>query len=552
MSHSNSTRVSRRELLRGVGVVAIGSTGCGDEADPGSTGNGGAGASGGASVGGAGGVASGGAAPGGAGGAGGGGPNPEATTWDARYEAALGPIPVDAKWVAMDGSDGNSGSEATPYATLAKALENIGPGGQVIVKDGVYTGSENWINDAITSIPSGTSNEKRTIIRAHHRFAVRLTQTTRPSGYTQSIIRIPPGTSFVWIDGIIAETSWNAGSGDDNASHTVSDEGSDNRLTRIIVKKSSCAQYGGAFAYGDRSVLEDCHAIGAGRYVFYGGAGGDSYAVGASVLRRCTSYLAFGPALEPTASFAFYGSNDGSFADCKDVLFANCYEIDSPHIEGTALYGYKWGSWYHAKSVRNVRHIGCGVLTGGAEHAAFRTDNYGPEAAALASYEDCFVWDYRRGSPMSVSAYGKATNGTITVDHCTAGALPGATYIEDPSTTTQANNLFGEGVQFLPMRVGNLGADQRYSVGRFLSRFGDEGFDLPQTDMPLWPFPYEAELAAVAAEPILRPTNHHPASVTQSSNPYEGRSLEGDPRFLTKRIWEAAGNPMPDLEEIYS
>ena len=50
------------------------------------------------------------------------------------------------------------------------------------------------------------------------------------------------------------------------------------------------------------------------------------------MLRRCVSYMPFGPVFEPASSFNFYGSNTSSYDLCRDVLFANCYEIDSPHL----------------------------------------------------------------------------------------------------------------------------------------------------------------------------------------------------------------------------
>ncbi len=467
-------------------------------------------------------------------------------TWDARYDAALGAIPSDAKWVSTTGSDSAAGTQAAPFKTIKKALRSISGGGQVVIEDGTYEGADNWINEITGPVPSGTAG-KRTIIRAKNRFGVRIVQSARPSGYYESIVYLGPSSSYVWIDGIVAETTWAAAAADDNASATVWDDGTHNRLTRILVKKSSCSRYGGAFAYGRGALLEDCHAVGSGRYMFFGGTGGDSAPAGAAVLRRCTSTMHFGPALEPSASFCFYGSNDGSYAECKDVLFANCYEIDSPHLVGADADAVKWGSAYLPKSVRNVRFIGCGSLGSGAEYAAFRTDNYGGASDTLASFVDCFVWGFTNGSPATAAAFGKASNGVVTADHCTTGSLPGP--VNGGGVT--ATNMLSAGVVHPVARVSGAGAEQRFAVGAFLSAWGDAGFDVPDASLPLWPFPYEADLAKLAAEPLTKPTTDKPTGVTSAKNPYAGNAKDGSPMTLTKRIWEAAGTAMPPYASIY-
>ncbi len=467
------------------------------------------------------------------------------TNWDGLYTTALGAIPSNARWVATTGNDTNSGSATQPFLTIARALEGLPKGGQIIIKDGVYSGAANWINPNLTAIPNGLSDSQRTIIRAENRFGVRIVQTARPSGYYQSIVHLAPSSEFIWIDGIIAETTWTAARADDSAAFVVSDLGQNNRITRVIVKKSSCCQYGGSFAYGRGAVLEDCHAIGSGRYAFYGGSGGDSEPMGNAVLRRCTSYMPFGPSIEPTASFAFYGSNDGAYELCRDVLFANCYELDSPHIKATPSNGdnLKWGSFYFPKSVRNVRLIGCGSLNGGAEYGAYSTDNYGGNTDVLAEFTDCFAWDMRVGSSNSLTAFRKADNGIIRVKQCSAGLIPGDD-LSVPSSTETSNNNFSDTIEYLTLRNNGKGAEQKYAIGKFLSSYGQTGFDQPQTSLRLWNFPYETELASISAELISKPSGDLPTTASSSSNPFATSSF-------TKRIWQATGRTMPALSTIY-
>jgi hypothetical protein len=112
------------------------------------------------------------------------------------------------------------------------------------------------------------------------------------------------------------------------------------------------------------------------------------------------------------------------------------------------------------------------------------------------------------------------------------------------TSTEASNNLFSDTVEYLVRRSNNLGAEQRFAVGAFLSGFGAPGYDQPQPTLRLWPFPYEAELAKVAAEIMERPAGDQPGSAATSSNPYAALSL-------TKRIWEATGRMMPDWAEIY-
>jgi hypothetical protein len=469
----------------------------------------------------------------------------QSTNWDELYTNALRTIPTSARWVATNGNDNNTGSATQPFLTIARALQGLPEGGQIIIKDGVYSGANNWINAAINPIPNGVSDAQRTIIRAENRFKVRIVQNARPNGYYQAIVRLEPNTQHIWIDGLIAETTWEAARADDNAAFVVFDEGNNNRLTRMIVKHSSCSQYGGSFAFGKGALLEDCHSIGSGRYAFYGGSGGNSAPSGNAVLRRCTSYMPFGPVLEPTASFSFYGSNDGSYDLCRDVLYANCYEFDSPHLKPAQTDGnnLKWASFYTPKSVRNVRYLGCGSLNNGAEYGAFATDNYGGDTDLLAEFTDCFAWDLRLNSSSFVAAFRKADNGIIRVDQCTAGLIPGDNF-SLPNSTESSNNLFIDDLAYLPLRTAGKGADQRYAIGQFLSSYGATGFDQPQTQLPLWAFPYETELATVTAETILKPSGDMPVDVSSSKNPFAISSL-------TKRIWQATGRAMPDLSSIY-
>ena len=59
-------------------------------------------------------------------------------------------IPGGAKFVATTGNDTNDGSQATPYATLSKAITAISSGGTIVVRAGVYREGFISVNKVIT------------------------------------------------------------------------------------------------------------------------------------------------------------------------------------------------------------------------------------------------------------------------------------------------------------------------------------------------------------------------------------------------------------------
>ena len=472
--------------------------------------------------------------------------------YDALYDAALGSNGATAKWVSTTGNDttGN-GTSGNPYLTIGKAISVMSAGGEVIVKNGTYTGTANWISTNQVAIPNGSAGAY-TRIRAENRFGVRITMTAAPSGYGDCPIRLD-AKQYVWVDGFIVESTFIASTTDGNDNCLVEYGAATHcRGTRLIVKRRSCDQYGGAYSFGDGNVFEDCHHFGSSRYAYQGGTGGGSSPSGSTVLRRCVSFMPFGPVFEPTASFNFYGSNTSSYDLCKDVLFANCYEIDSPHLPKKAAENpedLKWGSFYHPKSVRNVEHIGCGIINGGAEYGGIRYDNYGGAGAALGSIIDSFVAGFNNGSPGSAECFSKSSsNGTIPVTNCTGTGAPGG--FASIAGFTLTSNLTS-GVTHPVLRQSTNGAEQKYAVGAFLSERGDANYKTVQTSMKLWPFPYEDTLASVFAETITRVTQDVPTGVSTSPNPFTGTSLGGQTQTFTRRVFESTGNQTPDLSTIY-
>lgn len=468
--------------------------------------------------------------------------------YDALYSAELAAQGGSNIYVATTGNDTTgTGSSGAPYLTIGKAISVMAAGDQVIVKNGTYTGTSNWISTNQVAIPNGSAGAY-TRIRAENRFGVRIVQSSSPAIYSDAPIKLG-SKQYVWVDGFIVESTFTASTGDGNDDCVVDLSSAVHcRATRIIAKRKSCDQYGSSFQYGNGNVLEDCHHFGSSRYAYYGGTGGGSSAAGSTVLRRCVSFMPFGPVFEPTASFCFYGSNTSAYALCKDVLFANCYEIDSPHLpkkSGQNPEDLKWGAWYHPKSVRNIEHVGCGVINGGAEYGAFRTDNYGGASDVLATFTDCFVSGLQNGNGTATpGGFSKASNGLITCANYTVRDIPGAAVPASGSTNTLG---LTSSIVYPTQRVGGNGANQTYAVGAFLSEYGSSGYKTVQTSMPLWPFPYETYLHGIWDETISRVTQDVPTGTATSGDPASGISLGGYPMTFTRRVWESAGNATPSF-----
>ena len=441
--------------------------------------------------------------------------------WDAAYTARRGSLDA-AIWLATDGLDSNPGTQAAPFATMGRALSKVTPNGLIVVKDGQYVAGESgWINDHFGTVPSGVR------VFAQNPFKARISSNS--SQYDGAAIVLERATG-VWIDGIVIDRA--------SAQYEYAiNLGNNNTLSRCIVKMHTVSQYGGAVACGSGCVVEDVHAFGAGRYMFYSGSGGNSVAVGNNVLRRCVSHLAFNRLQEPSASFSFYGSNDADYAGVANMLYANCYEIDSPALYRGDPDATKWAAFYCPKAVRNVRFVGCGVINAGATYGGFRTDNFGSQSVQLASYSNCFVAGLAGSAGSGITPQGfsaSSSTGTNPASDCTVFNAPAGFASNVPTTRPLTS-----GTIYPVRKLAGSGAEQRYAVGKLLSRWGDAGFDAPQINLPLWPFPYESVIASFFAEIVPRPgpagAFYGPAN---SINPFVSASF-------TRRVWESCGNAQP-------
>lgn len=477
---------------------------------------------------------------------------------DAVYDAAyifanpkLGAPPAGAMWVATNGNDttGN-GSQGNPYATIQRAIQAITAGGTVIVKDGTYTGESQWISSRRVTIPSGSAGNWTTI-RAENRFGVRINYPSPATLYGDAPINLGNTTSYIWVDGFIVNATYTASTGDGNDTVNFQDEGVRNRITRWASRKVSCDAYGGHLSTGTRdsySVIADGFMFGSIRYGLQMGSGGLDLQVGKAVVQRCVAYSPFGPVAQPTGTYSIYGSNNGAWTLARDVLWANCYEIDSPNLPTqTNPDGYKWASFIHPKSVRNIRHIGCGVINGGAEVAGYRTSSVSTSSDQFASYRDCFVAGFGNGSNAVATGF-SVGSGTIDITNCTVSGVPGGAFPSSGAWTGSAN--LTSGINNPVTRVAGNGAEQRYAVG-FLKEYDEAGYDVIDASLKLWPWPYESIASSLFGETITRVPQDQPVGTSQSTNPFAGTSIGGQPQTFTRRVWESMGVQIPDLSTVY-
>lgn len=457
--------------------------------------------------------------------------------FDGLYTTAFAGLNYSStKYVSTTGSNGNNGNSlGSAYASVDYAVSQISANGLILVADGTYNvGTSGWLNSTAGNTPPNGTGSNYTTIRAINPGGATISQTSQ--SYYGSLIRLT-SSQRIWIDGF--NFSHDAAHEDEAIFHLPDVS----RITRCMFRRRQSGTYGATIYLGVGSLMQDCAAYGAGRYLFYTGSGSGDSVAGTNVFRRVVGRMDWALATQPVATFAHYGSDNGSWVDSKETLFANCLAIDGPATENQATYGFKWASFYNPKHQRDLRYRGCIALNDGADLASFRSDNIG--SPTLSAY-DCAIWDNDNNTQSGQSPNGfHRQNGTFTIDHCTGGLILGS----DTSGTTNlsaANHRFSDSMTNILQRVGGNGAEILYCHGTFLTHWGETGFDTV-TSVPLWPWPYESRIKAWMDTQISRPASHFPSTPSSSRQSFQGTALGGSAMTLTRRVWEAAGTQMPSL-----
>jgi hypothetical protein len=462
--------------------------------------------------------------------------------FDGLYTTAFDALTYSGtKYVSTTGSNANNGNSlVNAYASVDYAASQISANGLILVDDGTYTiGTSGWLNSTTGNTPPSGTSTNYTTIRAINPGSVTLNQASQ--SYYGSILRLTGGAR-IWVDG------FNFTHDDPHPDEAIFYFGADNsRLTRCMFRRRQSGTYGATLYLGVGCLVQDVALYGAGRYMCNTGSNSGNSVAGTNVFRRVVARLDWALCDQPVATFAHYGSDDGGYVDSKQTLWANCVDIDGPAVENQASFGFKWGSFYHPKHQRDIRHKGCIVLNAGCDLASFRTDNIG---SPTMSAENCAIWDNDNNTQSGQSPIGFAVAaGSMSVTNCFGGQILGA----DTSGTTNTNNRFTDSPtspQNIVQRSGSTGAEILYCHGAFLSHWGETNFDTVTTD-PLWPWPYESRIKSWLDTQITKPSAHFPASPTSSRQSFTGTSINGDEMTLTRRVWEAAGAAIPDLSTIY-
>ena len=480
-------------------------------------------------------------------------------------------------YISPAGSDSSgSGTFGSSWATLSTAFSNMTGGDTLIVKDGLYIGADNHINN--NSHPPRGSTGAWTTIKAEHDGAVIF------SGLGDGLFFILPGNTLnlYWqFEGIL----W-CNTGGDNIYLGKS----------AYVKFLRCGAYDSGngnnsnFTVGagcDYILFENCYAYGNGRYKF------NMYKSNHIILRQCVGRLDRDDAQgEPIAVFSVYS--------CSDVEVQNCIAIDTDQT-GKYLNVEVWGGPFIVPStnldsyrINFNRCIGINIKLGG-----LNTTGNEYHMCHNVTFKDCVLWDV---SLTGVGAYLYNLKGlNDTIMNCTFGINTSDTRIfssynsigysnntvfknnvvykatgtpilfdnietEDYNDLYQnqgrgkgahdktlnpiwnvssnpkgalkyivkvetASNLSGKGEE----EGADIGANALKMIGKTGTLWGEPGYNVEQ-NMDMWPFPNED---------LIRTKMKAYNAGGVSGN----RGFCADGTTLTKYIWEYLGNTIPP--EIY-
>ncbi|MBL8521429.1 MAG: hypothetical protein JNK75_12240 [Betaproteobacteria bacterium] len=423
------------------------------------------------------------------------------------------------KYVATTGNDSTGdGSFANPWKTISKGINTMAGGDILVVRNGTYTGLQNFINN----VKSGTAS-KYTVIMAETPMEVRI-QSATGLGYYDYMLNL--ANNYIKVDGFIFDMA-----GTTYPPHIGNVEGNFNKIMRSIFKRSGDIDaYGGLlFIGGNDNLVEDVAGTGACRYCFE--QGGPDAATQRTIWRRVVGRMDYSNSNQPKATFSTYGNNNDN--SVRDHLYQNVIAIDG---QRPSSFGgeEKYGGFYAPKRAENVRYFGSIVLNEGVGYFGMFLREFG----AVNSAHHSVIWNL----PGSLSFAG-----SIKVDNASnltiGGIMPGGTTPD--SVTPVTGSLIGPAVNPPNLLNNTPGAVILKRWGVSGTRWGEPGYD-QLTNEDLWPWPYQDKIKSV-----FRETNNPPAGNSPSTNntlrgfAANGNGLYGGPITLTSYIWEFLGTPCP-------
>ena len=471
--------------------------------------------------------------------------------WDAKYTTAIDANNTgDTYWVTTTGSNGNSGADVdNGFADILYAVQQMSGGDELIVADGTYTDNISMRANDNTSlgggqtIPNGVSHTQRTIIRAENPFGVIIEFNSGSTNLTAegNPFRLETAT-YVWVDGFIVRMfgNYSNNSGDPSTCFWINSD--NNTITRCGARKNTNTDFGGGFSLtGDDVLAQDIFGCGATRYGIQGG-GGLSSTQQNSIFRRCLWRFDFDQTSDPQphASIAYYGSSSNSNGDHE---FQNCIAIDGKKHEEFSNSTDVYGGIYSTHSPTDVKYRGCIVLNNEARFAGIYLGEVGADDMDVV---DCLILNDGGGAdtPYAISAASSVTNQSTT--NVTVGNFDGGTYSANVTTPTNDLVLPDTPDSENPLvRVAGDGCEIKDCIGTFMSRYGDTDYTVAQSDLPLWPYPYEDEIKTEMAIAMATPSGYTPASNDSD------RGFCASGQNLTKYIHEFRGATL-NLTSFYS
>ena len=498
------------------------------------------------------------------------------------------------------------GPEET-YKNLQDAMAAMSSGDTLIIRDGIYTGEENVIDEAHQ--PPNGSPSTYTIIKAEH-----AGQVVFDGEYKRRMFAIRrPGACYMQFEGLIWAHS--------NNTNLVVTYNSSSPVHHI--KFIKCGAYdaghfdannptggnGFVIAYANHILFEDCYVFGNFRYGFYAGKAAEQI-----IFRRCVARIDSSNSVTGISAFTAYDSRKVEFQNCIaiDMDNANKYYLhEGIHSDAHGPRGFMvrdTGDGYDTSEIYIrggiVLNMASGTpmmgTSGGTpnvqvENTVFWHSHFGSRLrSGGVAFNKCTFGDIDGTDAWLASAiaiesgskpvtnsifygilhdYAAEANGSYSsADYNCFFNNPAGNFASNwdrgPHTLCSENGSAidpidgspGNGKPALKYLVriedgsdlkgaasdgGDIGATILYKIGRDGTLWGDPGYN-EVTNESLWPFPNE--------DLIKQQMSQYSYDADGDGNPEitgkrgfcaDGNGLYGGPITLTSYIWEYLGNPCP-------
>lgn len=454
------------------------------------------------------------------------------------------------------------------FANLRSAVKGMAGGDTLIIRNGVYSGSDN-ILDQSAMPPSGNATNRTVILSENDGGAV------FPDGFLK--MTAPAPASYIDIIGLKA-----------NSTTTLGHETSHWRFFRcaFFYSNTSRSDESTFRVAGTYHLIEECWAWGEGRYGMFATASDYTHHI---VFRRCIVRMDKLNAYSPIAAFHTYGVDQ--------VAFQNCIVIDG-NDDFWLNYEEKGPAFYTHNAAADTIVDGCiainypSYFSGGTPGERFKITNSigwdlsnGLIVDMKSASPDHFSVDHITiGNTSQIGVQAKnivSATGTVTNSIIYNNSLYGlngwgmssnynayysnGTDLLNPTAGPQdfitengnAINPLNAGLSYL-LRVENgsalhgtgsdgsdRGATVLKEIGTSGTCWGEPGWD-SLTDENLWPWPNEARIKSDMSTYSYTGTTRSGATATLSGN----RGFCSGNNTLTKYIWGYLNNPVP--ENLYA